>query len=563
MLSMVIASAMTSPHANLTYRPLEGRPEPTALTVRDLLQRVRAGKVRVPEFQRPLRWGRRQNLELLDSIWRGYPIGSLLLWKRHAPAGRIKVGTAELEVPELSDALWVVDGQQRLTALAASLLEVKQTVGEKRWELYFDVQEQEFVEEPGPTRIPLSVLGDLRRLGQYLRTVPWEDQEAWITSAEVAQQRILDYSIPAYIVDADNEQALRAIFARLNSTGSRMRTEEVFHALFGNRGPKEGLDLERLQEACNRDGFGIPSRAEVLKMVLAMSGEDPTRRIEHLSEQRLANLVSANEAEDVIARVIDFVREEAEIPHARLIPYPVVLSILSRWFHQFPETSEWNRRRLAFWLWRGAATAVHHRAELSGMRAQLRVIENDESDSLTRLIDQIGNYEPSPWRLSKFNGQSAHSRIETLALLSLGPLSMPEGNVLALRPHVIDSRVLATQNRVAREIFASRDWSGLDEAGVALARSGANRILLEEGHTGLQNQLRRLDPTNDVAILDSHLIDAEAFASLKQRDVIGFLQRRGRALEVAVKQFLEIKSGPDEPVRLAPLSDYLERSSDK
>jgi len=55
-------------------QPLQSRPEATAFTVRELLARVRAGKVRVPEFQRPLRWGARQNRDLLDSIWRGYPI---------------------------------------------------------------------------------------------------------------------------------------------------------------------------------------------------------------------------------------------------------------------------------------------------------------------------------------------------------------------------------------------------------------------------------------------------------------------------------------------------------
>jgi hypothetical protein len=542
------------------YRPLDDRPEPTALTVRDLLQRVRAGKVRVPEFQRPLRWTRRQNLELLDSIWRGYPIGSLLLWKRKADAGRIRVGTADLEVSEIADALWVVDGQQRLTALAATLLDLKQAPRERRWEIYFDVKQQMFVEDPGPTAIPLSVLGDLRRLGQYLRNVPWEEEETLVEAAEFAQQRILDYSIPAYIVDADNEPALRAIFARLNSTGSRMRTEEVFHALLGNRSQSEKPDLERLQDFCDRDGFGVPPRSEVLKMLLAMSGENPIRRVEHLSEERLANLVTVTEAEDTVARVIVFLREDAGIRHIRLVPYPVVLSILSRWFHEFPETSDWNRKRLSHWLWTGAATAVHHRAELSGMRAQLLLIGGDESDSLTKLMQQIGTYESSSWRMTRFNGQSANSRIETLALLSRSPLSVPGQG--ALVPHRIDLRALAAQSRFAREIFASRDWKELDETVIALARSGANRILLEEGHTGLQYQLRDLDPARDAAVLDSHLVDQDALDALKQRDVGAFLRRRAEALKSVTEGFLREKSGRDEPLRLAPLTTYLEPALD-
>lgn len=545
------------------YSPLESRPEATSLTVRELLQRVRAGKMRVPSFQRPLRWSRRQNRELLDSLWRGYPIGALLLWKKGASAGTIQIGAAEHEVGEVADALWVVDGQQRLTALAATLLDVRQPPGEHRWELFFDAASCEFVEAGGRTCVPIHVLGDLRRLGQYLRTVSWGENTQLVDAVEDAQQRLLDYSIPVYIVDADNEDALRAIFARMNSTGARMRTEEVFHALFSGRNTRHGLDLKRLQETCDREGFGMPPRSEVLKMVLAMSGEDPTHRVERLSEEKLANLAPANEAEEVVARVVTFLKESAGIPHVRLIPYPVVLAILSRWFREFPETSAWNLKRLSFWLWRGAARAIHQRAEVSKMREQLRFIEKDESASLARLLGRVGEIGAVEWRLAPFNGQSAHSRIETLAMLDRGPLSIPEeeGELFAGAEgsHPIDYRVLTTQTRVAREIFASRDWDELDGRIRELARSGANRVLLEEGHTGLQSQLRRLSPERHAKVLESHLIDAEAFDALQRRDISAFLLRREQALKSSVAAYLERQCGFQEPIDLAPVGEYLER----
>lgn len=55
-------------------------PKPTAERVEQLAQRVLMGDIVLPEFQRPFVWKRRQIIELVDSIYRNYPIGSMLLW---------------------------------------------------------------------------------------------------------------------------------------------------------------------------------------------------------------------------------------------------------------------------------------------------------------------------------------------------------------------------------------------------------------------------------------------------------------------------------------------------
>ena len=79
---------MIAPAAATLYQPLAERPTATTLTVRELIHKVQTGRVRVPRFQRPLRWRQAQVVDLLDSISRGYPIGSLLLWRRPAAAER-------------------------------------------------------------------------------------------------------------------------------------------------------------------------------------------------------------------------------------------------------------------------------------------------------------------------------------------------------------------------------------------------------------------------------------------------------------------------------------------
>ncbi len=534
------------------FRPLTKRPTAVTITVRELVQKAQAGEVRVPHFQRPLRWTREDVVRLLDSIWRGYPVGSLLFWKRPADADRVPIGGAMVNAPKVADAWWVVDGQQRTTALAATLLDLDH-VGDTRWVVRFDPERDEpFVAGPPPPErvgmdVPVSVLGDLRRLGRWLRDSALDEKAT--TGVEDAQQRLLDYAIPAYVVDTDDEGALRAVFARLNSTGARMRADEVFQALLGAPPSPGGpsLDLDELQRCCDLDGFGTPERAEVLKAVLAMSNMDPSRRLEDLGGLQGAQFVSREDAAEALSRTIGFLVAECGIPHISLIPYPVVFFILARWFHVHPTASDATRARLARWVWRGAVTGAHQRAEVSRMREQVRSITSeDEQGSLDRLLDRAGSQSDGSWELRPFQLRSARSRIETLALLAQRPCD-PLGPVSVA--------ALESGGRIAREIFRSSDWEGLADQDRALARTAANRAVLGIAHTGLSAKLKTWDA--DDPALASHLIDAQAFKHLRTDDVAAFLRRRGAAVRHAVEAFTARKAAWDAP-NLRPVEAYLE-----
>jgi uncharacterized protein with ParB-like and HNH nuclease domain len=104
----------------MNERPEEA-PEitPQVLHLRDLLKWVRQGRVRVPNFQRDFTWDRQRMLTLFDSIRKQYPIGTLLFWESAKPFPMSdRLGPLRLPDP-LGGKLLVLDGQQRLTTLAA------------------------------------------------------------------------------------------------------------------------------------------------------------------------------------------------------------------------------------------------------------------------------------------------------------------------------------------------------------------------------------------------------------------------------------------------------------
>ena len=91
--------------------------QPSARTfpLAQLVDLLRQGSVRVPHFQRGLRWKTADAVSLLDSVLRGFPIGSLLLWRQRAAAGEVRLGGVVIHAPEQTEALSVVDGQLRVT----------------------------------------------------------------------------------------------------------------------------------------------------------------------------------------------------------------------------------------------------------------------------------------------------------------------------------------------------------------------------------------------------------------------------------------------------------------
>jgi hypothetical protein len=79
-----------------------------------LLTLAKAGEIAIPEIQRPFVWHATQVRDLLDSLYKGYPVGYLIAWRN--PTVKLKDGTSAKGKRIL------IDGQQRVTALMASLL---------------------------------------------------------------------------------------------------------------------------------------------------------------------------------------------------------------------------------------------------------------------------------------------------------------------------------------------------------------------------------------------------------------------------------------------------------
>lgn len=79
-----------------------------------LLSNIKAGEIVVPEMQRPFVWSSTKVRDLLDSLYKGFPIGYIIVWQN--PKVKLKDGTMSAGKKIL------IDGQQRITALATAIV---------------------------------------------------------------------------------------------------------------------------------------------------------------------------------------------------------------------------------------------------------------------------------------------------------------------------------------------------------------------------------------------------------------------------------------------------------
>lgn len=502
---------------------LDVRPAARSIAIEDLLRQLRSGQIRIPPFQRPLRWKDEDRIRLFDSIYRGFPIGTFLFWQRRAEAARLRVGRLEIEASARTDALWVVDGQQRLVSLADALL--AEPSGRS---IRFDLEERKFLygteaQNPPPRFLPLAEL-ETTRLLRWARHHLSPEVSDYEAAAFDLGKRVREFQVPAYIVETEDEEVVRQIFDRANSTGRALSGAEVFDALHSSKGSSPQRSLRDIAESLRDVGFGTLSTEEVLLALLAVRGKDPAKGFRQIEASEAPEAMA--ETETALRSALRFLREDARLPHRALLPYSQPLMPLAFFFHQFPAPNPRSRTLLARWLWRGSIQGTF-RGETPTLRRMLGAIKAERADlAACSLLRELGAAnEAPPSSLSRFNQKHAQSRLQMAALAARGPRSLDPK-----RESAIDlGEICEQRGGPAIRLVPPGDPPEADGL--------AGRIL--HPNMSWRDLHRRLGEIPDEQILHSHVISLSAQAALRNGNVPDFLRIRESDLRSYIEQFFQ------------------------
>jgi len=504
------------------------RPSIEYRTPADLVRDVHRGAIRVPPFQRGFRWESADVTKLFDSLYRGFPIGNLLLWRRPAPAQQLTVGPVTIDAPETESALWVVDGQQRITSIVGALIAAERTA-DTRFRIYLNLNTGTFRsvgarQQPPVYWVPVSLLLDTVTLIRWVRSNVESLSESQISLADQAAKAIREYQIPTYVVTSSDEEPLVEIFSRMNETGKSLSRAESFRALNSGLAGNQPTDLRSIGLVPAELGFGALGERLVLRCILAFRGGDIFRDDFHDEFSSESDLTfTYREVATLLRDAASLLQNEVGIPHVKLLPYSHVIPVLVRFMRVHGKPNERVSVLLRRWIWRSAIAGTRSRG-ISVVSVRHQVLAIDKPTPFEAAHELLGMVSPFPDfvpDLSNVNLKHAMAKINVLGLLSAEPRDLQSGQRIEIRS-------LLENGSPLRMVIT-------DQPELRMGTM-ANRIICS-AKPGRSLQQALISATFDVAA--SHLIGSDAYESLLNGDYQQFLTQRSKLVSAVIGAHVE------------------------
>jgi hypothetical protein len=410
------------------------------LNIRKLIDRITSGDIRIPAFQRDFVWEADQVAFLLDSIYKGFPIGTVILWRTDA---RLKVekdlGSFKLPDPTKDYPVnYVLDGQQRLTSLF-STFQTELVPKNSDWvDIYFDmvakenVQESLFValqeSEVDPVRhFPVKTLFDTVA---YRKATTGLD-DALLKRIDDMQSRFKEYLVPNETFESGDRNRVAIVFERINRAGTQLNVFELLSAWSWS----EEFDLvdkfSTLQEkiATHRYDDLVDDKDLQLRICAGViTGETTPSKILDLQGADIRNRFQ--EIENGILGAIDFLHRELGVKHFKILPFPGILVPLSCFFATSkPEGVNYTIKQkyaISKWFWRSVlsrrfSSDVNERQAAD--IAEMRALQKDENYAFKFPKAEV----KIDFEKGNFAAGNANSKSLILMLISMEPHSFLSG----------------------------------------------------------------------------------------------------------------------------------------
>ena len=212
-------------------------PEPRSQYLNVVLRQIARTAFRIPRFQRHFVWDESDVLELLGSIQKGYPIGSVLTWKVEASDNYFagyRTETFPVEDSNVSSFEVVLDGAQRLSTLYGCL---RHSAASAVYQVVYDLRRGEFVhadfsKETEPWRVRMDALFDSRAfLASQAAIEELDDSGDLLPKALDLYSTFQDYQIPIIGLSNAVLEDVVEVFRRINSSGTPLSSVDFVRAL--------------------------------------------------------------------------------------------------------------------------------------------------------------------------------------------------------------------------------------------------------------------------------------------------------------------------------------------
>lgn len=564
-----------------------------------LVDMYKRGEMRLPEIQRHYVWRATRVRDLLDSLYRGYPSGSILMWETDEPIPTRDFAIAQ-DTTAFAGRKLLLDGQQRLTSLTAVLNGESVSVrGRKKpIEILFNLEHPEGPPTDGtdvendadsPVTPDDEIADDTEdsedgeqglqeKLGRRTFVVANRNllsQPQWVSVSEVFRTAndaellrragLHSFDDPRFQKYSDRLKKLRAIkqypyvvhvlertmsyeevteiFVRVNSLGAKLRSSDLALAQMTSRWPNLLKQLEAFQEECEQSWFTIDLGQLVRAIVVFATKQCLFRSVATTPVDSLK--AGWEQAKEGLRFAINFLRTNAGIEDESLLSSPMFIHALAAVSRvKDNKLSGAEQRALLHWLLVANARGRYSRGSTETLlNEDLAILfrSGDVSALIEPVKRQFGRLHVEPGDLA---GRGVNSPLFSLAYLALkaaGAKDWYSGLGLSLthqgKLHFIQWHHIVPKSLLKAQGYETGEINEI--ANMAFITGQTNRRISNKDATGY---LMDIVAKQGEDTLRSQCVptDAALWATARYSD---FLQLRREQLAERMNAFIKEKSG--------------------
>jgi hypothetical protein len=484
--------------------------KPDTLTVKELVREYRSGLIVIPEFQRDYVWKKGKAPLLIDSLYRSFPISSLLLWQSTEQA---RSRRKDPRPARASNTSWLIDGQQRVITLSRVLN------GDEGIDVVFN---------PGSDVFRLANVATKNDRNWFRVADIWDDATYRTLRRDLPEKlearldkvrQILDYEIPLVrMVNHTFGDAVQA-FTRINTLGTRLKVEDIESAKVAAR--HSGFIADEVVPFLSKlrsEGFNRLSVMHLFRVCAFLARPDGRTRTP-LHELEEAEVLRAwKKTQGAVQTAIGLVRSELGLVNmdilwsgALLVPPIVICATMA--------PRERNSRELVGWL--ALASLLHRYSHSSETALDQDLRACRAGDPVGALLGNLRQDRPSLAAVENDFSGALNDRggllAAYIACVNRGILDFFTGGKVLLQGAVDRHHILPRA-----QFPESIRWESDTVSNIAFITSSVNRAISQ---TGPEVYLKRIQSNvleSQCVPLDSSLwlIDSAAEFWLARRQLL-------------------------------------------
>lgn len=526
------------------------------ISVEDLVGMIARGELRLPEIQRDYVWRGPRVRDLLDSLYRGYPSGAILVWETEEPVPLRDMAISQATNP-YQKTLLLLDGQQRLTSLSAVLRGEPLTVAGRKTpiEILFNL---DHTEQVVPTEVDELADDDLesdaidaneldRRINESTFVISTKKIAAlsqWVSVSEVFRsddnstflQRagLQGFADPRYGKYSQRLARLRAIrkyqyrmdvlertltyedvtdiFVRVNSLGAKLRSSDLALAQITARWRHSLSTFQAFQAECVDLGFDVDLGIHLKAMISFATGQSRFLTVGRLTLDQLQT--GWRESVEGMRFAINFLKSNVGVESVALLSSPFLMITLAYYGHKRGYAlTETDASQLRRWVLLVSTKGRYSRGSTETFLDQdlAAIARGDDIDVLIeRLRVQFGRLDVTPEELEGKDQRSSLFKTMFVAFRAAGARDWTSNLLISLghsgTQHKLEYHHLFPKAVLARAGVLPRDVEDLANLAFIAGRSNkklsdtplsiyAPDVIARQGPDALDRQAIPTDPS--------------------------------------------------------------------